>query len=169
MNVIGVKDQRRGKRERDTARRRWRLRPSVMALEGRKLLSTTWTVSSLADDGSAGTLRSEIGQADATAGDNIINFSGTGTITLSGTELELNNTSGDPKQTIEITGPGANLLSVSGNNASRVFQVDANVTASISGLTITCGTTDHGGGLLNYGTATLTNCTVSGNTANLDN
>jgi len=48
-----------------------------------------------------------------------------------------------------------------------VFQVDANVTASISGLTISGGkTTGNGGGLYNNGgTATLTNCTVSGNSA----
>ena len=48
-----------------------------------------------------------------------------------------------------------------------MFQVDAGVTASISGLTITGGTTaGNGGGLYNDGgTATLTNCTVSGNSA----
>src|SRR5262249_6283192 len=120
-------------------------------------------------DGSPGTLRYEIGQANATAGDNLINVAVTGTITLSGTQLELNDTSGDPKQTIEITGPGANLLSVSGNQASPVFQIDGGVTATISGLTITKGNSagsanNGGGGLFNEGTLTLTNCTVSGNT-----
>ena len=64
-----------------------------------------------------------------------------------------------------ITGPAAGVT-VSGNNASRVFQVDPSVTASISGLTITGGnTTGSGGGLYNGGTTTLTNCTVSGNSA----
>ena len=49
---------------------------------------------------------------------------------------------------------------------SRVFQVDAGVTASISGLTITGGSTGgNGGGVLNYGTTTLTDCTLSGNSA----
>ena len=44
-------------------------------------------------------------------------------------------------------------MTVSGNNASRVFQVDAGVTASISGLTITGGNSSGGGGgVLNYGT-----------------
>src|SRR5437763_15863532 len=120
MNLLGARDhQRRGRGTIETRRRR-RLRPTVLALEGRTLLSTTWSVTRLADDGSAGTLRYEIGQADATAGDNIINFSVTGTSTRSGTQLALSNTSGDPTQTIEIDGPGANLLSVSGNNASRV-------------------------------------------------
>ena len=48
-----------------------------------------------------------------------------------------------------------------------MFQVDAGVTASISGLTITGGkTAGNGGGLYNDGgTVTLTNCTVSGNSA----
>ena len=60
-------------------------------------------------------------------------------------------------------------MTVSGGGLSRVFQVDAGVTASISGLTITGGsavTTCNGGGVDNIdGTATLTNCTVSGNSA----
>ncbi len=86
-------------------------------------------------------------------------------------------------------------MTISGNDASRVFQVDANVTASISALTITGGSTtgQHGGGVYNdggnltlnnvsisgnsdgndgggglgseSGTTTLTDCTVSGNTA----
>ena len=55
-----------------------------------------------------------------------------------------------------------------------MFQVDSSVTASISGLTITGGTTPsgsfdtttgNGGGLANFGTTTLNNCTVSGNSA----
>src|SRR6185312_16235159 len=67
-------------------------------------------------------------------------------------------------------GPGASLLSISGNHASRVFQIDHNVagsvTASISGLTITGGSASvSGGGLYNLGNVTLTNVIVSGNTA----
>ncbi len=81
-------------------------------------------------------------------------------ITLAGTQLELTDTTG----TETITGPKAGVT-VSGGDQSRVFQVDGGVTASISGLTIT-GRQDagNGGGLYNDGgTATLTNCTVSGN------
>ncbi len=61
----------------------------------------------------------------------------------------------------------ANLLSVSGDKASRVFQIDGGVTASISSLTITGGSggNDSGGGLENKGTLNLTDCTVSGNSA----
>ncbi len=86
------------------------------------------------------------------------------TITLNGTQLELSDTTG----TETITGPAAGVT-VSGNNASRVFQVDGSVTASISALTITggnVGTSKSGGGLYDDGgTTTLTNCTVSGNSA----
>ena len=91
------------------------------------------------------------------------------TITLTGTQLELSNTI----ETETITGPAAGVT-VSGGGLSRVFQVDGLVTASISGLTITGGTTpsggfdtttSDGGGLANFGTTTLNNCTISGNSA----
>ena len=60
-------------------------------------------------------------------------------------------------------------MTISGGGNSRVFQVDSGVTASISGLTISGGSNYakylFGGGLANYGTATLTDCTLSGNYA----
>src|SRR5262245_47755502 len=81
------------------------------------------------------------------------------TITLTGTQLELSNTG----ETETITGPKAGVT-VNGGGLSRVVQVDANVTASISGLTISGGSAVNGGGLAIYGgTTTLTNCNVSGN------
>ena len=110
------------------------------------------------------------------------------TITLTGTQLELSNTS----ETETITGPKAGVT-VSGGGLSRVFQIDEGVTASISGLTITGGNAgqrrrpvqqrrhDHADQLhrqrqLRYrqrrrrcstmaARLTLTNCTVSGNSA----
>jgi hypothetical protein len=134
-----------------------------MALEGRELLSTTWTVTSLADDGSAGTLRSVIGHANLTAGVNYINLAVTGMITLTQGQLELSNrTSG----TDIITGPGASLLSISGNDASRVFQIEPSVVALITGLTITGGhAPTAGGGILNYSALYLDDCTISDNSA----
>ncbi len=56
-------------------------------------------------------------------------------------------------------------MTISGNNASSVFKVGSNVNASISGLTITGGNNTYGGGVYIQGTATLTDCTVSGNSA----
>src|SRR5208337_918772 len=170
MNLLASRHERRRGRERDAARRRLRLRPTVLTLEGRTLLSTTWTVTQFGpDDGSTGTLSWAVGKANADHGGDTIQFDSTvfstpRTITLSGTQLELSGTTAPTT----ITGP-AGGVTVSGNNASRVFQVDANVTASISGLTITGGkTSGNGGGLFNNGTTTLTNCTVSGNSATTD-
>ena len=67
---------------------------------------------------------------------------------------------------MSITGPAAGVT-VSGGGASRVFQVDGGVTTSFSGLTITGGSTSGPGGGVNVngGTATLTDCTISGNTS----
>ena len=86
------------------------------------------------------------------------------TITLAGT-LELSEPSGPEV----IDGPGANLVTVSGNNAVRVFQVDTGVVASLAGLTISGGSVigDYGGGIEveKAGTLTLADSTVSGNSA----
>ncbi len=154
----------------DRRRSRQRLRPNLMALEDRRLLST-FTVNSVGDVGTGsglvGDLRYCITQANSAGGDETITFDNTvfktpQTIKLSGTQLELSDTTG----AVTITGPAAGVT-VSGNNASRVFQIDGGVAASISGMTITGGSTDgSGGGLDNEGgTLTLTDCTVSGNSA----
>ena len=84
------------------------------------------------------------------------------TINMIGFQFELNSKS----QTETITGPAAGLT-LNANGASRVFQVDSGVTAALSGLTITNGstTTDGGGVDNNGGTLTLTGCTISGSSA----
>src|SRR6185369_6246832 len=83
-------------------------------------------------------------------------------ILLTSGELAIN-------KNLTIQGPGANLLSISGNNASRVFNIGA-YTVGISGLTISNGLVSTpsttGGGILNNGTLTIANSTISGNTAN---
>ena len=109
----------------------------LMPLEDRRLMSS-FTVTNTFDSGE-GSLAYEIDLANACAGANTIDFDSTvfdepQTIFLSGSQLELSDTSG----TETIAGPAAGVT-VSGVGLSRVFQVDANVTASISGLTITGG------------------------------
>ncbi|HEX4129272.1 MAG TPA: right-handed parallel beta-helix repeat-containing protein [Pirellulales bacterium] len=93
------------------------------------------------------------------------------TITLSGEVLELG-AGGAGSGTITIDGAGQ--ITVSGNNASGVFLVDTGVTATLNGLTITAGTGvvdfyaggyTGGGGIANAGTLTVSNSTVSGNSA----
>ena len=81
-------------------------------------------------------------------------------ITLSKGALTLNDTA-----TITISGPGAELLTVNGNQASGVFEIEGG-SAAISGLTVTGGQADRGGGLVNQGgTLALTGVTIRGNTA----
>ena len=148
MGRNGAKSQR--SRGRTTAAdRQWgrrQLRPTLMALEERTLLSL-FTVTNTADDNSVGSLRYEIGQANSTSGADTINFSPTvfaslQTITLTGTQLTLSNTNG----TQTITGPAAGVT-VSGGGLSRVFHFNTGVMASLSGLTITGGRPGNGAGL----------------------
>jgi CSLREA domain-containing protein len=140
--------------------------------------------------GAGTSLREAIKLANSLAGPHTITFAPglTGTITLSRGELDI---TGD----MQIEGSGAQLLTISGNHASRVFNIDDGTaavrTVSISGLTITGGTTsgDGGGirsredltlnqvtvssnsatgsagGIENDGTLTLTDCTLTGNSA----
>jgi len=67
-----------------------------------------------------------------------------------------------------IQGPGANTVTISGNNVVGVFQVDRGTTATLSGLTITEGSTANGGGgINNAGALTVTGCTIAENLANV--
>jgi CSLREA domain-containing protein len=118
------------------------------------------------------TLRAAIQQANWTLGGDTINFSSavTDTITLDG-ELII---SDDPDSDKDVTingpkpKPGARILTVSGNNASRVFRIVDDASAAINNLKISNGnaTATNGGGIYNDGDLlALTNSTVSGNNA----
>ena len=88
-------------------------------------------------------------------------FAAPQTITLSTGELELSNTTA----WTSISGPAAGLT-ISGGGVSRVFQINSGVTASLSGLSISGGSTSgNGGGLENNGNVSLANCTLSDNSA----
>jgi hypothetical protein len=131
-------------------------------LEDRSLPST-FVVTDLADSG-PGSLRQAIQSADAQTGPATIRFAPTvrGTIGLTSGELDITGT-------VDIDGPGAGLLAVSGSKLSRVFEVSTGATVSLSGLTITGGSAvDFGGGILNAGTLTLTGVSVTGNVASQD-
>ncbi len=165
MSRSGAGHRRRGGRVAvaDRRGRGLRMRPSVVALEERNLLST-FTVTSTADNANMGTLRWAVGQANQATSPSVIDFNlgSSATIALGGTQLELSNTS----EPTTIAGPGASLLTVSGNHASRVFRVDTGVTALISGLTITGGSAStDGGGLSNSGTLALEDSLIINNVA----
>src|SRR5262249_45108880 len=161
----------RGPKTATTARRenRPRFRPSVEALEDRWVPSTLTVTNNL--DSGAGSLRAAI--AFAHKGD-AINFAPSlvgHTITLTSGELLL-------RRDVTIAGPGADKLTISGNHASRVFELSATLTpqVTLSGLTISDGVgvfaagSTHkndgdGGAILNQGTLRIDNCTLSGNSA----
>ncbi len=126
----------------------------------------TYTVTSAADDGSAGTLRWAI--AEANAGANTIKFlpavfgtSTAQTITLAGSPLELGDTTG----ALTIIGPSAGVT-ISANGQSRVLEIGQGVNTSITGLNFKEGEwSQNGAGLYNSGTLSLTDCIISGNSA----
>src|SRR4029450_5628933 len=74
---------------------------------------------------------------------------------------------------LTITGGGASTTIIDGNKSvrpnGRVLVIASGITVNINGVTIRNGGTGvNGGGIFNAGTLTLTNSTVSGNTAGDD-
>jgi len=69
--------------------------------------------------------------------------------------------------TAEIAIDGGGLVTLSGGDTVRVFRVNDGATLDVRNLTLADGRTDGdwGGGIVNSGTLTLTNCTLSGNSA----
>jgi hypothetical protein len=139
--------------------------PQIQVLEDRTVPSTLTVLNNL--DSGAGSLRDTIKHADS--GDTIV-FAASlygQTITLTSDELAIN-------KSLDIEGPGAGLLAVSGNNHSRVFDISQDhdkptVAVTIVGLTIEDGlsSSGNGGGILNRGgTLTLTSDILSNNIAN---
>ena len=132
----------------------------------------TVTTSQDHDDGHCGfvdcTLREAINAANSLAGDNTINFAPNvvGTVTL-GSALP------DVTTNINLTGPGARVLAISGNNLYRVLSFTSTSSSSVSGLTIRNGrvagdsdiTTAEGGGIHNLGALNVTQCTLINNMA----
>jgi len=116
------------------------------------------------------TLRAAINQASVTSGHDTINFASglSGTIPLSLGRLYIGNDATTGSQ-LTINGPGARALTVSANNASRVFEIASGANVAINGLTISGGNTSGSGGgihMIPNSTLTLNNSTVSGNIAN---
>ncbi len=107
-----------------------------------------------ANDAGVGSLRGEIGAA--VTGDTVI-FDMARTVTLGGTQIAW------ATNNLTIDGNGS---TVSGNNASRVFNTTATIT-TFKNITITGGNAGvgSGGGIYSEGSVTLNNSTVSGNSS----
>ena len=136
-----------------------RFLPRADTLEGRALLSTI-TVKNTNDSG-AGSLRDAIMKAGDGA---VIQFApklDRSTITLTSGELDIT-------KNVQIVGPGANELTVSGGGTSGVFDITADgLNVTISGLTIANGSANSGAGIINgNGTLTVVNDTFSSDQAN---
>jgi hypothetical protein len=132
----------------------------------------TFRVLNDADSG-PGSLRAAVAGTNAHAGADTIVFdsaffNGSRTITLTSGPLAITDS-------VTVTGSGAGLLTVSGNNASRIFAVDGPgiLAVVISGLTLTGGRsagsdleTDVGGAVYNRDeNLTLAGCVFTNNSA----
>jgi hypothetical protein len=130
--------------------------PWLELLEDRTVLSTL-TVTSSGDSGD-GSLRAIL--AAAQSGDQIVFDSRLrGQITLTGGELAIT-------KDLDIEGPGADNLAVSGNHGSRIFAISGSATVTIAGLTITDGRIvggEGGGILISGGTLILAHDVLSHN------
>jgi len=117
-------------------------------------------------DSGEGSLRQAIANANAIAGNDIITFADStftdaipDTIILTGGELSITGNT-------TITGTGASLLTLSGNNASRIFNVASGTIVSLAGLAIANGRSDAGGGIINAGNLTILNSVIQNNVIN---
>src|SRR5262249_9069786 len=134
----------RAGRTRSVVPRKWRAtcKLHLELLEDRTLPSTL-TVLNTQDNGD-GSLRAVLAAAQP---DDTIRFDHHlrgQTISLTSGELVID-------KSLDIEGLGANRLTVSGNDASRVFRVGSGVTVEIDDLTIAHGRADNGGGLWDAG------------------
>lgn len=121
--------------------------------------AATFTVATTYDSG-PGSLRQAILDANASPGDDTIVFSTNGTITLASPLPPVTDNTA-------IAGPGANFLTISGNNAVRVLIIDVGTTNTIGRFTIANGRATgyaNGAGIANAGTLTILECALINNT-----
>ena len=115
-------------------------------------------VTSLLDDGSSGTLRWAITQANATSGGiyDAISFDADGVITLTSALPQIT-------QSLTVTGNGRTQTVIDGNNLYRPFNVASGRTLTISNMTLKQGQATNGGLIFNgQGTVSATNIRFTG-------
>jgi hypothetical protein len=127
---------------------------------------TNFVVTNTSDSGT-GSLRWAVGEADASTVPTTITFSSSFFSTAHTITLSSPLTLTDSAETT-IVGPGASLLTISGDDSSQAFIVTELAVAAIGGVTITEGvapTGQDGGAIVNTGYLTLTNDVLSYNSA----
>ncbi len=111
----------------------WAIVMALVALSVIGAEAATFTVTNINDSG-AGSLRQAILNANAAAGDDSIAFDSSfnipRTITVGGTLMTITGSGA-----LTINGPGINLLTVNGNNASRIFEVSNLIPATLGTIT----------------------------------
>jgi hypothetical protein len=123
--------------------------------------ATDLIVTSDSDSG-PGSLRDTISLASV--GDTILFSLAPSTVITLSSQLEVT-------KSLVISGPGESLLTISGNNATRVLTTSTGITLSLSGVTIADGNASgYGGGIYNSANSTLflTSTRFYSNTATLD-
>ncbi|VVB64452.1 Uncharacterised protein [uncultured archaeon] len=68
-------------------------------------------------------------------------------------------------KTLVLNGAGSDKTIVDGNKKGSVFFIGSNARVTLHGMTIRNGASDFGGGIINFGELTVTDSTLSGNTA----
>ena len=111
------------------------------------------------NDSGAGSLRWAISAANILEGVNLITFSKD----VFYTQQQITLVTGEINITdhVLIQGLGATLTTVSGNNSSRIFNIDEGISVSVSGLTLTGGySTNNGGAIYLAGDLQLENVEI---------
>jgi hypothetical protein len=126
--------------------------PRLESLEARTVLSTLTVLNNL--DTGPGSLRDTI--TNAKSGDTVV-FAAS----LDGQTIILTSDQLTISKSLDIEGPGASLLAISGNDTNRIFNINEGLSVTIDGLTITHGRDvggnaagsgiGGGGGILNAG------------------
>jgi len=143
--------------------RKWTLLGLVLA--GLTLASgataATFTVTNTNDSG-AGSFRQAVLDANASAGSDTIvfdaSFNSPRTIVLA-TVVVFN--PANSADTLTINGPGANLLTIDGNNVTSILHIEAADRVSLSGITFTRAAT--GAAIVNEGSLTVTDSIFTSN------
>lgn len=125
--------------------------------------AATFTVTNTNDDG-IGSLRYSISQANSTPEEDTIVFdsqvfNSPKTISLTSGQITIT-------YSLNIDGPGANLLTISGNNQSRIFFNNFGSSSfTIKNLTLTKGFADNGGAVYIAAALNLSNLIITDNKA----
>jgi predicted outer membrane repeat protein len=160
----------RNQTRRGRARRRpsaARFRPRFEALELR-LTPSTFTVTTTADDGSSGSLRGAINQANAAGGAQTVTM-GAGLFKLTKFATTETSTAGDLDVTCDLTLIGANSATtfIDGGGVDRVFDIEAVLNVSFQNVTIQngLGQSSDGGGAVHAtgGNLSFTNVILRNN------